>query len=260
MESFKVYLPSNACYLLYPKNSSSDFKTRLDRPIELDGEYEVGVEGIYYSSQIELRRDEKAQIFCTALAADGSSYDYTVDVYPWRYKTISHAMKHINRKVAKALREKLNWKYDGDIHKFVLSRVSKSYSKLETGPKLKVRFTSNLHRLFGISEPTLQHPHPYGVRHVNNLINTNEKLFLLSNIAMPTGYGQHRLQILQSFIYERSAQSVIEKRFEPITYLPLMTNNIDMIHLQITDANYEPVNLQDFTTIVCLYFRKVRSS
>ena len=260
MESFKIYLPSNACYSLYPKNSSSDYKTRLDYPIVLDGEYEVGVESIFYSSQIEAKRDEKAQVFCTALAADGSSLDCTVNVYPWRFKTIKRAMKHVNRQVKSTLRRNLKRKYDDKIHEFVLSHSSFGYSKLITGSKLKAAFSNNLHNLFGLSKSTLQHPQSYGTRHVSNLINTDQQLFLLSNIAKPTAYGQDRLQILQTFVYEGSKKTVIEKRFQPITYLPLMTNNIDMIQLQITNVNYEPVLQPDFTTIVCLYFRKAKSS
>ena len=50
MESFKVYLPSNACELLYPNNHPSDYKTSLDHSIHLDGEWDVGVESIFYAS------------------------------------------------------------------------------------------------------------------------------------------------------------------------------------------------------------------
>ena len=63
IESFKVYLPSNACHNIYPNNKPSDYKTRLDQTIELDGKWEVGVESIFYSSKVE-DENEKAQIHC----------------------------------------------------------------------------------------------------------------------------------------------------------------------------------------------------
>ena len=65
MESFKVYLPSNACHLTFPNNSASDYKTCFDKPIELDGEWEVGVESVFYSSHIA-DNNAKALIHCEA--------------------------------------------------------------------------------------------------------------------------------------------------------------------------------------------------
>ena len=261
MESFKIYLPSNASQNIYPLNTSSDYKTHLDRPIVLSGEYEVGVESIFYSSNMKHSQDEKAYIYCTARTLDKNVHDFKVEIYPWHFDTIQKVMQNINLQVLKHLRQNLKWKYGEDIHHFDILHSSNGYSKLETGENLTIRLSDNLHSLFGLSKPTSKHPQSYGTRHVKDAIEVSQRepLLLLSNISKPTAYGQQRLQILQTFVYEASQDKVIEKRFQPITYLPLMTNNIDMIHLQITNLNYEPVNLQDCTTIICLYFRKVKT-
>lgn len=50
--SFPLYLASNACPIIYPKNKSNDFRTRLSKPIRLSGEWEVGLKNINYGSQI----------------------------------------------------------------------------------------------------------------------------------------------------------------------------------------------------------------
>ena len=260
MESFKIYLPSNACYSIYPNNSSSDYKTRLDVPIALQGEYEVGVESIFYSSNLKLKGNQKAQVYCTVTTAHGNVFEYTADVRPWQFDKIEKAMKHINEKVTNSLRTNLGWKYEESLHNFVLSHNSNGYSKLSLGSELTVRLSNNLYKLLGLCKPTLQYVQPYGVRPISKTIGGERRqLFLLSNIAKPTAYGQERLQILQQFVYKPSKKTVIEKRFEPISYLPLMSNNIEMIQIQITDEDYDPLYLLDYTTIVCLYFRKVRS-
>lgn len=49
MDTFKVYLPSNACENIYPSNTASKFETVLSRPISLQGEWEVAAESIFYS-------------------------------------------------------------------------------------------------------------------------------------------------------------------------------------------------------------------
>jgi hypothetical protein len=64
MDQFQIYLPSNACKNIYPNNASTDYKTRFDRNIQLDGEWEVGVESIFYASQFE-DTERKAQIHCS---------------------------------------------------------------------------------------------------------------------------------------------------------------------------------------------------
>lgn len=56
MDSFKVYLPSNACPNLFPDNTPTDYRIRFDKPIDLDGKWEVGAESVFYSSRIN---DEK---------------------------------------------------------------------------------------------------------------------------------------------------------------------------------------------------------
>ena len=62
MESFKVYLPSNACPDLFPNNTATDYRTRFDKEIALNGQWEVGMESIIYSSHIKDDK-EKAQIY-----------------------------------------------------------------------------------------------------------------------------------------------------------------------------------------------------
>ena len=65
MDTLKVYLPSNACPTLFPDNTASDYRTRFNKAIELDGRWEVGVGSIAYSSHINDEK-ERAQIIFTA--------------------------------------------------------------------------------------------------------------------------------------------------------------------------------------------------
>ena len=49
MDSFKVYLPSNACPLIFPNNTPTDYHTRFDKPIDVEGSWEVGLASIAYA-------------------------------------------------------------------------------------------------------------------------------------------------------------------------------------------------------------------
>ena len=52
MDSFRVYLPSNASMDLFPDNKPSDYKIQMNPPLRLTGNWEVGVENVCYHSAI----------------------------------------------------------------------------------------------------------------------------------------------------------------------------------------------------------------
>lgn len=45
---FYITLPSNACAKVFPQNTSASFTTQLARPLELTGDWEVGLAEIHY--------------------------------------------------------------------------------------------------------------------------------------------------------------------------------------------------------------------
>ena len=186
------------------------------------------------------------------------NYQFTVDVFPWKFSTMTETMKGITEQVEKALRGKLKTLYVIDYHRFTLSLGKGGYCKLDLGSQLSIDFSENLYRLFGLKKETLQRSEIYGMRNITNGLEKEQQLFLLSNISKATAYGQEQLQVLQTFLHKRKNVRVLVKRFQPIIYLPLITNNIDMIEMKLTNEDYEPININDCTTIVCLYFRKVR--
>ena len=189
-------------------------------------------------------------------------YEFTINLYPWKCDSMENVMKYVNSEVEKVLKEKLDKMFNDYFYEFKLTLLSNGYSKLVLGPRLDVDFSKNLYRLFGMTKGDLQgKPVLHAMRHITNEMRHEERVFLLSNIARTTGYGQHHTPMLRSFLHnpKKSATNsdVIEKHFEPIIYLPLLSNNIDMIDIQLTNAVYQPIDVDDHTTIVCLYFRKV---
>ena len=83
MNSFKVYLPSNACRDVFPQNNPTDYSIRFDDPIYLNGKWEVGVESIAYSSHINDKK-EHADIF---ISLDAEKSVPKNDVHPFKFIT-----------------------------------------------------------------------------------------------------------------------------------------------------------------------------
>ena len=261
METFEVYLPSNACEDIYPNNTSSDFKTCFDHPIELEGKWEVGVQSVFYSAHIN-EETRKERLYCDVKMKKNNVEEeiersFTFDVFPWHHESMEKAMESVNQQVKTSLQAKFN-SYDTTDHHFHLSLSENGYVKLVLGRALKIQMSTDLFYLFGLPQAMLQNPETHGVRPVGKTISRERRLFILSNVAKPTAFGQHHLQILQSFLHKPKTGLLCEKRFQPIMYLPVKSNSIDMIQLQLTDDYYNPICINDSKTVVCLYFRKVR--
>ena len=201
------------------------------------------------------------EIFSTDLkflTSEVEEYRLTLDIYPWQNETMEKAMEGINQEVKNAVQKKLNTLYDVRHHHFYLSLTKSGFSKLVLGKWMKIHFSKNLAHLFAMSNTALQHPEVRSMRRVGTFKNRERQLFLLSNIAKTTAYGKQHVQILQNFLHKPKEKAFIEKRFEPIMYVPLLHNSIDKIHLQLTTEDDEPINITDSKTLVCLIFRKVR--
>ena len=186
------------------------------------------------------------------------THHFTLDVFPWQYNSMKEAIQHINKEVRNLAQLNVPRLYDVKQHQFELTLDKNDYCKLVLGPWLKIRFSEKLSRLLRMSKTFLQPPGVYGVSRIAQFKNRDRQLLLLSNIAKTTAYGQKRLQLLQSFLHESSEDGVIEKHFDPIIFVPLMNNSIDSINIQLTASDYNPINIPDSKTLVCLIFRKVR--
>ena len=93
-DQFPFFLLSNASMNVFPDNTPSNFQTLLDNPIQLDGEWEVGVQKISYDSAIA-NIDTEENITFTFRTYDETSmndnftfsYNLTKDG-KWRYDWI----------------------------------------------------------------------------------------------------------------------------------------------------------------------------
>ena len=79
---------------------------------------------------------------------------------------------------------------------------------------------------------------------VSQYKNRERHLNFLSNIMKPTAFGK-QMPILRNFHHKSVNKLIIEKRFEPIIYLPLANKYIDLIQFQLTNDFYEPIQTRD---------------
>ena len=83
-EQFPYFLLSNASMDVFPNNMPSNFQTVLNNPIQLDGEWEVGVQKISYDSAIA-NVDTQENITLKFRSYDETSMN---DTYTYSYNLI----------------------------------------------------------------------------------------------------------------------------------------------------------------------------
>lgn len=183
--------------------------------------------------------------------------DLTLELYPWHYKSIKQLLRAIKTKTQNILQVALKDSYNAEAHMFDLSLEESDHCSLVKGPWINCRFSKNLSTLLGVfPSDFIQNRSLVSMQEVNAIANHSRQLHLMSNVIQPTSYGQHQRQILCDFLHMSNPSVVIEKHFKPISYHTVARNIIDMIHVQLTDEDYQPISIKDATTIVTLYFSK----
>ena len=185
-----------------------------------------------------------------------SKHNLTMDILLGNHDKHKELYTYINQSVSTFLKQKLGDKYDTSQHSFNLSIYFDAHCKLIVGDMMTVRFSKNLSYLLGFPNKLLKNT-VMSVRGVTSLSNRKRQLFVLTNAIKPTAYGNQKLQILQDFVHNSTGAEIVEKLFNPIVYLPIMSNYIDMIQIQLTDELHQPLPIKDSKTIVTLYFRKM---
>lgn len=233
--------------------------------------YLIGMDGTFPEESLYL------DIYSDELDMSPTSMvtDLHLELFPWNYDTNDALISYLNTVVTKRLKSELKEDYDAVKHYFHLNVSYDFQIMFLIGLHLKVYFGKDLSHLLGLQNEFLPTPHDLqlrryydedknnisilGFRSMINIEKRHRQLFLLCSLIKPTAYGVSHLPILRDFVHENvSGLSINEKRFDPIIYLPLRSNFIDSINIQLTDTEYNPVEIDDCKTIITLFFRKVK--
>lgn len=183
--------------------------------------------------------------------------DVPLSLMPWKSNTIRELLLSINRQVEKTLKLKLQREYHSGRHRFSLRLRPSQHVTMKLGKRLEVVFSPNLAFLLGFPNQRYSQRQSTAVREVDTLFNRSRQLHVLSNIVKSTAVGKQQVQILRDFVHQSTNKEMSVKHFDTISYVPLMTNRIDQIHMQLVNDMMEPVKVQDAKTLITLYFRKI---
>ena len=183
--------------------------------------------------------------------------DIPLSLMPWKSNTIRELLFTMNRQVEKSLKRELQREYHSGRHHFSLRLRPSQHVTMKLGKRLEVEFSPNLAFLLGFPNQRYSRHQSTAVREVDALFNRSRQLHVLSNIVKPTAVGKQQRQIVRDFVHHSTNKELSVKHFDTISYVPVMTNRIDNIHMQLVNDMMEPVKVQDVKTLITLYFRKI---
>ncbi len=205
---------------------------------------------------IDIYTDEMARMTFPRYFVDKHEF------YVRAFNDIKGVFRHLNTAIVRTIKKRIKKhsekQYDKDLYSFKLS-FENNYTKLRIGRLVNIEISRNLMFMLGFDKNHFDE----GEHLSNNLPATIDKqeqrLFILSDIGQPISYGTQKENILQEFLHDfEQDYGIVEKRFEPMAYVPVARNYFDTLRFKITNMLFDPIDMIDSKTILVLVFRKVK--
>ena len=203
---------------------------------------------IDYEWEVTLYQDELARI------TQPHYHIFEIDLYPRHYSTIDKLLDHLNHVVDKRMNEVMK---ENRKKSQVTFNMRDLYVHMTLNDIRSVRFSENFAYLLGYELSIYFEGEYLGDRLPIMLDKIEQQMFIHLDCIEATNYGISKEQHLQQFVHSAGQDyGIIEKRFEPMTYFPIMRNYMDQITVTIMNVFSKPISIKDSKTILILHFRK----
>ena len=242
---FYLTLPSNSSAdAFHKKNTQSEFKTQLPEPIDLQGDWEVGLAEIQYpSSWYNLPCDQFVRIGTLDIEIEEGYYHSFQDLFECINKQIK---KKLNTKPGASVRFEYlpSKKVMVRNNENVTVTLSKAFGEMMGFQ----RFYNALIRFFYISETVKSD-------FTADINQGKHHLYVYSDIVEPHVVGDVKVRLVRIVPVEKG--DIVTKQYENIQYFPVMIKKFNTIEINIKDDMNTPIAFNHGKTIVTLHFRKV---
>lgn len=251
-ESFYLTLISNSSMEYFPDNKTTNFSTKLCKPIILEGEWCVGVvEFQYPCTMFTVQEHENIVYIKKSMMMPNEKKPSTVfyknHIPATNYDNIDHILSALNN-----IKEKFKFRYD-KISKFVsFSAMDEALISVSLSPKLALQLGFEPNR--NLIEKNM------GKCPANLHLGLPSQLFLYCDIVEPQIVGDVMAPLLRiipldpsKYIYGANKMHV----FSPPHYLPVMRREFDIIEMDIRQSTGQKVPFQFGTVCIKLHFKKI---
>ena len=178
---------------------------------------------------------------------------------PRSFTTVENMITFINENVISLLKAKLEGNFHKEKHTFSLTKRDSRVS-LNLGSCLQLSCSRNVSLMLGFDESKFNGGRHEGTFAPRNACSRIQRVLLMTDVIESISYGNHRLQILQDFVHNvNRSGDIIEKRFQPLTFVPLKRNYIDTISIQLVNEYHQQITTIDVKTVVILHFQRLKN-
>lgn len=247
---FYVTLPSDSSLFAYPENTPSNFKTKLHTPLHLKGNWQVALSEIIYTHTFyNIYKGKNDVTFTDGLPEKNVS---TVKLTEGYYQNGKDILTEIHRRISRDNRAA------GDRIYLEMENLSRRCKINLLGTSL----TPNRHLMKLL-----------GFRNVTHLADRTQKgeepidphrnmhvFYVYSDVIQPVVVGHDQVPLLRTVeVPQNEGGGVVTKSYNPPHYLPLRSNDIEEIEINITTGTGELVHFNGGIAIVKLHFKQISS-
>ena len=177
---------------------------------------------------------------------------------PRLFPTVVDMITFLNESIISMLKAKLKDRYNVDKHTFTLTASAQRIT-INLGSWLRMTCSSNAAEMLGFDERIFEGGQSYVAS--SKPLTAQERVqrvLLMTDIIESISYGNRRLRVLQDFVHKIKGRNIIEKRFQPLSFLPVLRNYIDRISIQLVNEEQEQITANDVKTVVVLHFQRLK--
>ena len=256
---FYITLPSNSSMKYFPNNTLTHFTTQLPQPIQLKGEWEVGLVEIQYPRSWYNVREGKVWLTLSHIDRpdDGGARTHRLVLPEGYYPTptslirgLEKLLKETRHSQVRPLSKALSISFDENTRKYLVAL---------TMEKTVVTFSDQLKRMLGLRYSMITGP--------ANMIGVGDEdihadiptLYVYSDLVEPRVVGDVRAPLLRIIPSRGSYGDHVDQTFQHVEYLPCRKKDFSTIEIDIRDDTGEPVPFERGKLVVTLHFRQTRA-
>lgn len=245
---FYLTLPSNSSLDHFPNNTLTNYITRLPRPLELHGQWEVGIVEFHYPfSWYNVQADE-VSLLCISKTDDGVK-SVKVTVREGYYNSGKAFIDALNNEIRTAHQDSINLRYDKFNQKAVL--IVNDNAKVVLSDVLQeiLRFTNRK------CNP--------GIHMSSAILDVNrgvDSLYIYSDVVQPHVVGDKLVPLMRIVPIQGKPGQSIAHTFDHVKYFPVQNNSFFSVEVDIRDDSGKKIPFERGKVVVSLHFRKRRST
>jgi len=244
MSRFYVTLPSNSSMDYYPENTVAKYTTWLNNPIELDGEWEVGLTEISFPYEIENILDGECYFY---LSNTNYNNPLKISIPGTHVKTFEDISEHLHN-------AQLPYTNTDAAVQFTFIR-NQNRVRMLSPPNTTVEFSPFLARLLGFRYGAKYSEASVLAEQRMRLRSTLRSIYVYCDLVEHVPVGDTKAPLLR--IVNRSMiETRVHQTFNPPLYIPLQKRCFDSIEINMMTDTGLPVPFRFGKSFVVLEFRR----